>query len=211
MSALKRREEACETLQQAHSLAPNNPDVLFVWGHALTNLDKYEAAIAKFKRADQLRPNHADTLYEWGAAIVNAFYAPGLAGLGEEHLARGDQMKEAYNSSCSVKSAGKLIHRLFHQAFRIGKLVRTNTEMSKGACSVAGAAVALLKSRLDKEARPSVLFIGVNRMIKLAASNFSRLHHGDLLFANRTAERAVEFSAQSGGSLSGRIPFVFKK
>jgi glutamyl-tRNA reductase len=118
--------------------------------------------------------------------------------LGENEIL--GQMREAYSSSCSIKSAGKLIHRLFHQAFRIGKLVRTNTEMSKGACSVAGAAVALLKSRLDKEARPSVLFIGVNRMIKLAASNFSRLHHGNLLFANRTAEKAIEFSAQFGGS-----------
>jgi glutamyl-tRNA reductase len=100
------------------------------------------------------------------------------------------QLKEAYSSSCRVKTAGKVIHRMFHQAFRVGKQVRTDTEMGRGACSVSSAAVELLKTRLANFDNPSVLFIGVNQMISLAAAALYRLEVTNFMFANRTIERA---------------------
>ena len=104
------------------------------------------------------------------------------------------QLKEAYASSCAVKTAGKVIHRLFHQAFRVGKQVRTDTEMGKGACSVSSAAIELLKTRVETDKRPVILFVGVNQMIKLAATRSQRIHHSHCLFVNRTEEKAVEFA-----------------
>jgi glutamyl-tRNA reductase len=104
------------------------------------------------------------------------------------------QIKDAYASACAVKSAGKVIHRLFHQAFRVGKQVRTDTEMGKGACSVSTAAVELLKSKLSIHDRPVILFVGVNQMIKLAAARCGRIHHSNYMFANRTVEKAVELA-----------------
>jgi len=106
------------------------------------------------------------------------------------------QIKDSYASACAVKSAGKVIHRLFHQAFRVGKQVRTDTEMGKGACSVSTAAVELLKSKLSIHDRPVILFVGINQMIKLAAARCGRIHHSQYLFANRTAEKAVEFAGR---------------
>ncbi len=100
------------------------------------------------------------------------------------------QVREAYTSACSIGVTGKIIHRLFHHAFRIGKQVRTQTEMGRGACSVSSAATDLLKANLDSSARPNIVFVGVNRMISLAASRWSKLHHGRLCFANRTLEKA---------------------
>ena len=104
------------------------------------------------------------------------------------------QIKDSYASACAVKSAGKVIHRLFHQAFRVGKQVRTDTEMGKGACSVSTAAVELLKSKLSIHVRPVFLFVGINQMIKLAAARCGRLHHSKYIFANRTVAKAVEFA-----------------
>ncbi len=104
--------------------------------------------------------------------------------VGEKQIA--GQVKEAYRSACAVKSAGKILHRLFHQAFRVGKIVRTDTEMGKGACSVASAAISLI--------RPAVLFVGAGQMIRLAAMNMSRLHHGEFSFANRTVEHLEDLS-----------------
>jgi len=101
------------------------------------------------------------------------------------------QLKHAYSSSCSVKSAGKIIHRLFHQAFRVGKSVRSDTEIGKGACSVSGTAVSLLKSEIGDNASPTVLFVGVNQMIALAASGLSASEQSRFMFANRTHEKAV--------------------
>ncbi|MCK5641408.1 MAG: glutamyl-tRNA reductase [Gammaproteobacteria bacterium] len=110
------------------------------------------------------------------------------------------QIKDAYSSACAVKVAGKIMHRLFHQAFRVGKQVRTVTDMGKGSCSVSTAAVGLLKSHLDAEARPAVLFVGTSKMIALAASSWNRLHHRRLMFANRTQAASKELAAKYGAS-----------
>lgn len=121
--------------------------------------------------------------------------------LGENQIQ--GQIKDAYSSACAVKTAGKVIHRLFHQAFRVGKEVRSDTELGKGACSVSSAAVEMLRAELDEEARPSVLFVGVNQMIALAASRLNHLHHDKLMFANRTIEKAGELAAKYNGSNHG--------
>jgi len=106
------------------------------------------------------------------------------------------QIRQAYSSSCRVKAAGRISHRLFHHALRVGKQVRTYTDLGRGACSVSSASVELLKARVPRQARPSVLFVGVNRTIALAASAWSKLHHSAFLFANRTPEKAVELAAR---------------
>ncbi len=122
------------------------------------------------------------------------------------------QVKDAYSSACAVRTAGKVIHRLFHQAFRIGKHVRSDTEMGKGACSISSAAVDLLRTKIKKLEKPSILFIGVNQMISLAASGVSKIEHEKFAFANRTLEKAIEFSAKydaSGYSLD-QLPELLK-
>jgi glutamyl-tRNA reductase len=114
--------------------------------------------------------------------------------LGEDQIL--GQVKEAYSSACSVKVVGKVIHRLFHQAFRVGKQVRTDTEMGGGACSVSSAAVGLLKDRMGDLEKPSILFIGVNQMIALAASGLSKIEDAEFVFANRTHEKAVSLAGK---------------
>jgi glutamyl-tRNA reductase len=105
------------------------------------------------------------------------------------------QVRDAYSSACAVKAAGKVIHRLFHQAFRVGKQVRSDTEMGKGACSVSSAAVEMLQEKLKAFEKPSILFIGLNQMIALAASGLNKLEYNRFTFANRTPEKAVAFGA----------------
>jgi len=116
--------------------------------------------------------------------------------LGENQIM--GQMKDAYRSACAVKSAGKVIHRLFHQAFRLGKQVRTRTEVGSGACSISTAAVQMLDDTLRSVEHPTVLFIGINQMVKLAARRIASMIHCRLLFANRTREKAVAFAADFG-------------
>ena len=119
--------------------------------------------------------------------------------IGEDQIV--GQVKDAYSSACRVKTAGKIMHRLFHQAFRAGKQVRSETNIAKGPCSVSAAAVGLVKSMLKTEDRPVVLFIGVNKMIELAASILDKTHHDKFIFANRTPENlkelAVKYNAEA--------------
>lgn len=112
--------------------------------------------------------------------------------LGENQIL--GQIKDAYSSACAVKSAGKVVHRLFHQAFRVGKQVRADTDISKGACSVSTAAVDMVKSTLQAIEKPTILFVGINQMISLAAKRLAQVEGCRLLFANRTVEKAVTFA-----------------
>ena len=121
--------------------------------------------------------------------------------LGENQII--SQLKDAYSSACATRTAGKLVHRIFHQAFRVSKQIRTDTEMGKGACSVSSAAVELLKHELQNTKKPTVLLIGVNQMIKLAANGVRHIDGANMLFANRTAEKAETFAGQYGGTGGG--------
>nr|MBN2276401.1 glutamyl-tRNA reductase [candidate division Zixibacteria bacterium] len=126
--------------------------------------------------------------------------------LGENQIV--GQIKDAYSSACAVKAAGKVLHRLFHQAFRVGKQVRTDTEMGKGACSVSSAAIELLKNRLEKISEPRILFVGINQMISMAATGLNQLYYEQFIFANRTEEKAVAMAQKynSRGYSLERLP-----
>ena len=123
------------------------------------------------------------------------------------------QIKEAYSSACAVKAAGKVLHGLFHQAFRIGKQVRSDTELGKGACSVSTATIEMLKAKLDDLSDPVILFIGINPMISLSADRLKRRGFNRFLFANRTAGKAVEFALRynAAGYPLDRLPELLEK
>jgi glutamyl-tRNA reductase len=121
--------------------------------------------------------------------------------LGENQIL--GQVKDAYSAACAVKSAGKVIHRLFHHAFRIGKQVRTDTEIGRGACSVGTAALEMLAGRLGALRRPTVLLIGINKMIRIAATRLRQSGDCRLVFANRTAAKACAFAAGFGAEGHG--------
>jgi glutamyl-tRNA reductase len=106
------------------------------------------------------------------------------------------QVKDAYSSACNVKSAGKVMHRLFHQAFRIGKQVRSDTELGQGACSVSTAMIEILKPYLEAREKPTILFVGLNQMITMATARLKRRGYDRFIFVNRTLQRAVEFAKQ---------------
>ncbi len=162
------------------------------------HLDSFEA-VAEFYR--KLRNIDIKPLrdrfytYENSNAVQHLFHV--TAGIDSMVIGENQilgQVKDAYSSACKVKSTDKILHRLFHQAFRVGKQVRTDTEMGKGACSVSGASMELLKSRLDTLKKPKVLFIGINRMILLAAKHLARVEGISFHFANRTIEKAEQFA-----------------
>lgn len=113
------------------------------------------------------------------------------------------QIKEAYSSACGVRAAGKVMHRLFHQAFRIGKQVRSDTELGTGACSVSTATIEMIKAKIDPTSTPCILLIGLNQMITLAAQRLNRRGFRDFLFANRTTQRAVDFAREFGAEGHG--------
>lgn len=104
------------------------------------------------------------------------------------------QIKEAYSAACSARSAGKVMHRLFHNAFRIGKAVRTKTGLGEGRYSVSGVAVQVIRESLRPD--DTVLVVGINESTRIIAEGLAAAGHKKLLFANRTACKAEKMASR---------------
>ena len=77
------------------------------------------------------------------------------------------QIKEAYSLACSQKSADKILHKLFHAAFRVGKNVRSKTKIGSGKQSLSGVAFQIIQEKLKRE--DVVTIVGVNQNTKIIA------------------------------------------
>lgn len=108
------------------------------------------------------------------------------------------QVHDAFEIARRAGSTGPLMHRLLEAAFRVGKRVRTETEIAIGAVSVSYAAVTLASrifSDLDKRA---ALLVGSGETGALAARHLLDMGIGQITVTNRTFERATALAAELG-------------
>lgn len=116
--------------------------------------------------------------------------------LGEDQVLA--QTREAYRMACERGEAGRLLHRLFHAAFRAGKRVRNETALGHGVRSLAGAAVAAIARELGGLGSARVLVIGTGDMARLAAARLTERGVAGILVASRTPARAESLGAEVG-------------
>ncbi len=108
------------------------------------------------------------------------------------------QVREALHHPATERVRGPILHRLFQCAIAAGKRVRTETEIGRGAASLASAALEMLGRETEPLERLSVLVLGAGDTGAL----FARLLHKSgvrrLVIANRTVERAEHLAAELG-------------
>lgn len=109
------------------------------------------------------------------------------------------QIKEAYATSCDHGTTGAVLNRLFHHAFRVGKMVRNSTSIGEGAVSVSFAAVEMLLSELGSLDDRTVLLVGAGKTGTLCARRLVKLGVGELYVTNRTVERARDLTDDVDG------------
>jgi len=107
------------------------------------------------------------------------------------------QIKEAYSLACSQKSADKILHKLFHAAFRVGKTVRSKTKIGSGKQSLSGFAFQIIKEKLKKE--DVITIVGVNQSTKIIAEMLYDSGFSHLIFVNRTLYKAEELAEKYNG------------
>jgi glutamyl-tRNA reductase len=107
------------------------------------------------------------------------------------------QIKEAYSIACSQKSADKILHKLFHAAFRVGKNVRSKTKIGSGKQSLSGVAFQIIKEKLKRE--DVVTIVGVNQNTKIIAELLFNAGFSHLIFVNRTLYKAEELAEKYNG------------
>ena len=107
------------------------------------------------------------------------------------------QVKDAYSVACSHNTADKIIHKLFHSAFRAGKAVRTETRIGSYNQSVSSVAFRIIKDKLKKE--DVVTIVGVNQNTKIISEKLNRAGFTHLLFVNRKLYKAEELAERYNG------------
>jgi len=117
--------------------------------------------------------------------------------LGESDIVR--QVKEGYRQSADAGICGKTLNALFHEALRVGKRARTETDMTRGAFSVGHAAASLAANIFGSLQGRTVLLLGAGAMSETTARHLASGGASSILVANRTFDRAARLAEELNG------------
>lgn len=109
------------------------------------------------------------------------------------------QVKDAYFKARSLNTIGKTLDSLFEEAIRVGKKVRTQTQIGKGAVSTSTAAIELARKIFDSLEGRTVLIIGAGKIGEMTVKNLNSRGVRTVLVANRTLSKARELASVFGG------------
>jgi glutamyl-tRNA reductase len=109
------------------------------------------------------------------------------------------QVRRAYSIALEAGTAGRILNRLVHHAFRVAKRVRTETGIGANAISISYMAVELGRKIFDSLAGHTALLIGAGEMAELSARHLMNAGVTRILLANRTEVRAERLATELGG------------
>ncbi len=136
---------------------------------------------------------------EGGDAARHAFrVASGLDSmvLGEPQIL--GQFKHAMREAETAGTLGGTLHQMFQRSFTVAKEVRSSTCIGTQSVSMAAACVRLSSLIFEQLAETRVLFVGAGEMIELVATHFAAQKPLQIVFANRTVERAQVLADRFG-------------
>lgn len=118
-----------------------------------------------------------------------------------------EQVRDAYEIAQQDGSTGKILNQMFQRGFKLGKLVRTETNLHKGAVSISLAAVELASNSFETLADKNVLIIGAGKMARLTAECLVKKGVGKIFISNRTRENADKMleSLQAEYAFAGEV------
>lgn len=106
------------------------------------------------------------------------------------------QVKEWYRWATQYETTGTILNKLFHQAFRTAKRVRTETEIARNPLSIAFIAVELAKKIFEDLSKQSVLLIGAGEMAELILKYLTKFKIGSITLANRSLHNAQRIASE---------------
>jgi glutamyl-tRNA reductase len=148
----------------------------------------------------------APALYTIGdeAAALHLFrVAAGLDSMvpGEAQIL--GQVREAYRAARETRTTGPILHRLFRQALRVGKRVRTETAIGENPASVSSAAAELAERVFEGLSGRRILLLGAGKTADLTAANLISRGVEEIVVANRSRERAEGLARRFDGRAVG--------
>jgi len=192
LSALK----SCGCIQEAlilstcnrteiYAVAENNPQGLisirsFISDFHKIALNAFEGHLYSFSGKDAIRH-----LFRVASSLDSMI-------VGETQIF--GQVKDAYFAARQYNAAGRCLSCLFEEAIRVGKKVRTDTQIGKGAVSTTTAAIELSRKIFETLENKKVLIIGAGKIGELTVKNLNSRGVKTVMVANRTFARAEELA-----------------
>ena len=112
--------------------------------------------------------------------------------IGESQIT--SQVKESYKIACKCQTAGKVLSRLFHDAFRTTKKIIAETSISNRRVSVAGVAVELARQLFSDIQSAKVVIAGAGQMGELLVEHFQHEKCQDVTVINRSQQRGCQLA-----------------
>lgn len=109
------------------------------------------------------------------------------------------QVRRAYSIALDAGTAGRVLNRLVHHAFRVAKRVRTETGIGANAVSISYMAVELGKKIFDSLKGQTALLVGAGEMAELSARHLVNAGISRVMVANRTDTSAQQLAETFGG------------
>jgi len=109
------------------------------------------------------------------------------------------QVRRAYAEASAEHATGPVLHRLFEAALRAGKRVQANTQLGSGKNSVGAQAAALCVRRFGQLTHTRIVIVGCGKTGERVARQLSKFGARDLVFINRSQERANELALELSG------------
>ena len=110
------------------------------------------------------------------------------------------QVRNAFKVAQDEKSVGRVLGELFRHSLRVGKRVRTETAIGRAGASLVGIGLRVASAALGPLGpHTKALIVGAGSMGALAGATLRREGVGEVVVANRTAERAAVLAATLDG------------
>jgi glutamyl-tRNA reductase len=110
------------------------------------------------------------------------------------------QLKDAIQVARASKALGPTLNHAMHRAVRVGKRVRTETQLGSGQVSVSSVAVDLARQIFSSLEGHVALLVGAGEMAEAAATRLVKAG-ARLIVVNRSAERARGLADEVGGEV----------
>ena len=183
----------------------NRVEIYAVANHDKDHIGDIENFLGRFHNLDI--SDFKDRLYVYRdkEAIEHLFkVAAGLDSMVIGEMEILGQVKRAYQEARESRTTGKILNRLFENAFNTAKKIRTETGITRGAISVSSVAVRLARKILGQLKDKKVLIIGTGKVGEQLVLYLKKEGIESILVTNRTFEKARDLAARFAATA---IPF----
>ncbi len=109
------------------------------------------------------------------------------------------QLKQAYAAASDCGATTRHLNKLFQQAFRVAKQVRSETRITRGSTSVGSVAVDLAGKIFGDLSGRKVMILGAGDTSERTARSLVSRGVRTVIVANRTFDRAARLAGEIGG------------